>query len=453
MKASVAYSYDLVREAARAEQAEPRWRDDPLVNKLEFSDHWVTRCLKRATMRRRKITTDKKEIPTPSIVIATMLLGQNMYAEGEFDPSTTWNMDETAIMWGIDPLYVYIPPDQARGSTAGSSKAKERITGAICVNANGVFAPLFMIMRQSGTKPDQRSMQVLKKLHKMDDGFGLSNNWHFKTWNRKLNIQDKKGNWHENDYWCHYLVHGTTGNVIVSQVKAWNDTIRMCMWLDLVMKPIRDRAGKLLLWMDNCGCHKVKCVEDLMKELDILLALFPPNMTGTLQPLDLYVNMPIKSNTRKLRARRIVDDFGEFKEQVALENLKPINDRVDISFKARKPLLTLGMHDLVNLFNNEFKDEKFQKGIKNCFIKVGITPMNDVGVPIFRKYKADDNSGSSINPPPCSLVLNKQSDEVRRAIELVLDEDSDDDEDDFVDVIDPDDCPYEFENFFGDDYF
>jgi hypothetical protein len=200
-------------------------------------------------------------------------------------------MDETAIMWGIDPLYVYIPPDQARGSTAGSSKAKGRITGGICVNGNGEFTPLFMIMRQSGTKSDQRSMQVSKILHKKDDGFGPSNGWRFATWNRKLNMQDKEGAWHENDCWCHYLIHNITGIVIVSQVKAWNDTIRMCMWLDLVMKPIRDKAGKLLLWMDNCGCNKVKCVEDLMKELDILLALFPPNMTGTLQPLDLYVNI------------------------------------------------------------------------------------------------------------------------------------------------------------------
>ena len=88
-------------------------------------------------MRRRKITTDKKDIPPIEVVRATMLVGQKMYKLKLHTPNTTWNMDETAIQWGLDPLFVYIPPDQARGATAGSSKEKERITAAVCVDGGG----------------------------------------------------------------------------------------------------------------------------------------------------------------------------------------------------------------------------------------------------------------------------------------------------------------------------
>ena len=276
-------------------------------------------------------------------------------------------------------------------------------------------------------------MQVLRKLHKKDEGFGLKDGWHLETWKRTLNIQNKKKEWEEKEYSCWYLIQDVTGHVIVSQLKAWNDTVRMCMWLELVMKPIRDRDGKLLLWMDNCGCHKVKCVEDLMIEFGIDLALFPPNMTGQLQPLDLYVNMPIKANTRKLRAKRIVLDFGVFRELLRLNMLKPKADRIEMSFKASKPLLTLGMQDLVNLFGKEFKVDKFMTGIKNTFIKVGISPMNDVGTPIFKQYKVDELTGTTLMYPTNSIESEQY--EVRDVINLYLDEDSDDSDDDN----DPDD--------------
>jgi len=34
-----------------------------------------------------------------------------------------------------------------------------------------------------------------------------------------------------------YLIHTRTGNVITSQYKAWNDTVRMAMLIDLILKP------------------------------------------------------------------------------------------------------------------------------------------------------------------------------------------------------------------------
>jgi hypothetical protein len=118
---------------------------------------------------------------------------------------------------------------------------------------------------------------------------------------------------------CFYLIHvGTsdikaTGEVITSQHKAWNDQIRMAMWVDLIVAPIKARDGKMLLWFDNCGCHTTELIEEKFKEQDVDVARLPPNMTGLLQVLDLAVNGPLKAHVRKLRARRIVNAFKKYK--------------------------------------------------------------------------------------------------------------------------------------------
>jgi hypothetical protein len=83
-----------------------------------------------------------------------------------------------------------------------------------------------------------------------------------------------------------------TGHVITSQVKAWNDTIRMAMLIDLILEPHSRKVGKLFLWMDNCGPHKTPCLNQLYAEANTNVGLFPPNMTASLQVLDLVVNGP-----------------------------------------------------------------------------------------------------------------------------------------------------------------
>ena len=73
-----------------------------------------------------------------------------------------------------------------------------------------------------------------------------------------------------------------TGHVITSHCKAWNDTIRMIMWLETISKPLKIRLGKLMIWFDNCGCQKTAMVDDLINELGVQIACLPPNMTQEL---------------------------------------------------------------------------------------------------------------------------------------------------------------------------
>ena len=51
-----------------------------------------------------------------------------------------------------------------------------------------------------------------------------------------------------------YLKHKTNGHIITSQFKAWNDTIRRMMWLDLVLGPIQRKMLQIklsLLFVDT----------------------------------------------------------------------------------------------------------------------------------------------------------------------------------------------------------
>ena len=105
-----------------------------------------------------------------------------------------------------------------------------------------------------------------------------------------MSLKGKGGNmmpecWHK----CTNLINNQTGAVITSQHKAWNDTVRMAMWLDLSVKPILDRDKKMLLWFDNCGCHTTEAVAKPMAEMEgLAVARLPPNMTtGIFQVLDL----------------------------------------------------------------------------------------------------------------------------------------------------------------------
>ena len=132
---------------------------------------------------------------------------------------------------------------------------------------------------------------------------------------------------------CYYIIHSVTGEVITSQYKAWNDTVRMIMWLETIVAPLKARLGKLLIWFDNCGCHKTALVDSVIKSLQVHIACLPPKMTGVLQVLDLVVNGPLKAHSRKLRGSRIVACFQKFAERYHLESLKPAAEREILEFE------------------------------------------------------------------------------------------------------------------------
>ena len=379
------------------------WKDDAGIQKLEFSAHWISDFLERAQMRRRKITRDDKEIPGEIQVREQMKIGQDLYLSEGHNYWTAFNMDETAFTYAIGPTHMFCPIDQERAMNMGIPNTKLRISAVITVSGDGNFAPLMMIIKHSVSslaRPDQSNMKVIVKMHKENKGFGDADGWAIHLWTKELTIVTK-GVSTTAIHKCWYIIHKDTGHVITSQWKAWNDTVRMVMWLELIIQPIKIRLGKMFLWMDNCGSHKTSAVQKVIDAIGLHMAYYPPNMTPILQVLDLVVNGPLKAHVKNLRAWRLFDEFQKYKEVLRLEDLKAPSDRRKIDFKIPEPKMMQSIQDLINLYANEFKKEDFMQGIVKSFQKTGSIPTINLenGEKEFAIYKAEHCNGIRSGPP------------------------------------------------------
>lgn len=168
---SVIYSYAVIIEAAKSVQQLYHYEDESGISNLKFSSAWV--FLKRANLRRRKITTDDKKILSIKEIVAIMSIGQNLIREFGYGPDNILNMDETAFTYAIGPEYMYVPGNQHRAQNIGVPNAKLNTTAVVAVFGSGVFAPLFIIIKHTVSsldRPDQSGMKVIKTLYnKMTD--------------------------------------------------------------------------------------------------------------------------------------------------------------------------------------------------------------------------------------------------------------------------------------------
>ena len=357
-------------------------------------------------------------------------------------------MDETCVTWAIGPVHMYVPADQQRESIIGIPKTKLRITAVLTVNGLGEFTPIMFIIKHSVSsenKPDQSTMKVIKNLYERNARFGNANGWELLLWSKTMTIKSITA-----DHKCWYLRHRTTHHIITSQYKAWNDTVRMMMWIELIINPMKERDvdKKLLLWFDNCGCHKTAAIEHIMSELGINVACLPPNMTAILQVLDLVVNGPLKAHIRNNRANKIVKCFKEYKVLFDENARRDVNERVVLNFVAPKPDMMECVDNLIQLFgpDGDFQKQKFKNDVISSFIKTGTTPCNldENGVPNFVDYKEESICGTMkivpLGTQPSDffdipilpvIAMNDESTEILNAVHALLDrEDFGDAEDD-----------------------
>ena len=109
IKANVAYTYEIIRYAAREVQSKLCWQDDEKIQALKFSDRWVKGFLNRNKFNRKKITSEPKNIPSETEVRRVMGEHQSMYINMCFTWKQTANMDETALLTAMGPSYAYVP--------------------------------------------------------------------------------------------------------------------------------------------------------------------------------------------------------------------------------------------------------------------------------------------------------------------------------------------------------
>lgn len=394
MLVNVTYSYAIVVTAAKSVQDTEQWHDEEKIESLIFSNKWVHSFLSRGGVSRRKITTEDKVVPPDEEIRRILKIGQDMYTEGRHEPHTCYNFDETAFTYAEGPTHIWCPSDQRRATNIGISNNKLRITAVIAVNGLGHFAPLMLIIKHSQSseaKPDQTKMKVISELFKKE-GFRAEDGWVKDIWEKSLTIKGVTAL-----HRCTYIRHTVTGHVVTSQCKAWNDTTRMVMWFELVMKPIKEENTKLMIWCDNCGSHKTSSVKDVITETGIDVAFLPPNMTGELQVLDLVVNGPIKAHVKNKRATRLYESFQQFKKERLSDMELPREQRKNPDFSPPKPTMLEGMKDLILLFQEQFTETKFQHCINRSFIKTGTLPSesgDNTVPPSFNSYSKTASCGT-----------------------------------------------------------
>ena len=278
LEANVAYGYDIVKHAAREAQKLPAFAQDKRVQKYKFSSSWVRTWVKNMKLRRRRVTTTTKILPSPEKVQEQMLLIQEHVIDFELDEIIS--ADETGFNYGALPLNQFVPHDAER-ATAPDSDEKARFTAMLWGVAAGYMGSIFAIIKCSAKGANLTNTRVLKTLH-ADAGFTAQDGWTLLTWTKDLTLTEKKKEV-TRTYQVPYLWH-TNGNIITIQHKAWMDTVRVCMWIDLQLGPYYEtkRGFAGLVW-DNCGPHGVTAVKNLAKDWGISLLPLPPNMTDVLQ--------------------------------------------------------------------------------------------------------------------------------------------------------------------------
>ena len=177
-------------------------------------------------------------------------------------------------------------------------------------------------------------------------GITVNDGWKLKEWRKELTIKNVTAT-----HKILYLIHDDTGHVITSQYKAWNDTVRMVLWFEAVIKPLKDKIGKMLIWCDNCGRHKTTGVMDITAGIGVDV---PKNMTGELQVLDLVVNGPLKAHTQTHRANRLYNSLQDCKAERINDSKLPAGQPKNLAFNLPKPIMLEGIQDLISLFKEQF---------------------------------------------------------------------------------------------------
>jgi hypothetical protein len=232
--ANVAYSYDIIKQAARKVQRQEKFqnKEDGKAKGLKFTNPWIVGWLKRMVLRRRRVTTEDKQLPPVPVVrrrmkkIQNRILGKDRMegliddkpaeaADGETaateaDPFVEDNelsglglvdgkpykddevcsTDETAVFLGAKPKNQFVPKTVAWGSSPEDND-KARFTSLLHGFANGDMGSSFNVIKCDVKDPyDLSTTWVLDNLMKQP-GFGTADGWTKKMWERKMTLQPR----------------------------------------------------------------------------------------------------------------------------------------------------------------------------------------------------------------------------------------------------------------------
>ena len=387
-----------MRRAAEDTRKEDAFLDDKKLQKLKLSDSWVHGFLKRGNLRRRRITgvsaplltctpplhgphspfhlprplppplSQRIKADRPSVEdVRTHMAGlQAQLAGMGFEPREITNVDETPGIIGLQNSYAYGAARQQRTSAPADPNEKNRITAIVGFTGSGDPLPAAHIIRNSIAGPDQSSQRVLTAL--LQDLGGNAAGWELFTWQRVVRVSGKT-----QIFTRPYLIHIATGRVIWSQIKAYQDTAGLIMYLELVLKPYKERIGakRIALVWDNCASHLNDSVLAAHAAADVHIFPLIRDMTDRLQPVDIIGNGPLKAAQRRYRANELYDHHQNYVADchAALASKRPLPN-------FNPPRSTLPSFLLMHhkIWDETFGAEAFRAAVRRVFIAVGICP-------------------------------------------------------------------------------
>ena len=195
-----------------------------------------------------------------------------------YEKEDIWNMDETGIFWRALPEHGF---GQKSRSCKGGKKSKQRITVASFVSASG-----------------QKEKPVVT--------WKSDNPRYMKNFDKSFLPV------------CYY-----------SQRKAWMTGEILEAILTQLNCRLSSSNHKILLLMDNAGCHPGNLS---VKFSNNKICFLPPNTTSTLQPLDLGIIQNFKVHYRRYFLRYVLSKIDEFDS--ASDDVKSVNILVTIRWVA-----------------------------------------------------------------------------------------------------------------------
>ncbi len=148
----------------------------------------------------------------------------------------------------------------------------------------------------------------------------------------------------------------TKGYVIVSQSKAWMNSAKFSMYMDLILCKSTEKEEKLFLWLDNCSSHRAYNLTEKLKQISSLqFAFLPENTIDNLQPLDLEINGPLKNKTKKKMKHKLLDEFEKYLHSYQEGNAQPIT--------LPTPSPKEAIQDIMEIVDNDFAHPQLQASI------------------------------------------------------------------------------------------
>ena len=87
--------------------------------------------------------------------------------------------------------------------------------------------------------------------------------------------------------------------VFAANDSAWMNLGAFEEWINKIWTPSRNQFRRSLLIMDSFQVHKVPRILEKLKELNTDVLIIPPGLTFYTQPVDVYINGPIKQHLRQ----------------------------------------------------------------------------------------------------------------------------------------------------------